>query len=103
MADMRIGTGLALSRPAQVAGGAAAGAAGAAGGKGFLDALAETAQQAIQRSKAGETAAMNGVAKTADLSEVVAAVTAAEVTLQTAVTLRDRMIQAYQDIIRMPI
>jgi flagellar hook-basal body complex protein FliE len=34
---------------------------------------------------------------------VVAAVTNAEVTLQTVLAVRDRVIQAYQDIIRMPI
>jgi flagellar hook-basal body complex protein FliE len=34
---------------------------------------------------------------------VVAAVHAAEITLQTVVAVRDRMISAYQDILRMPI
>jgi flagellar hook-basal body complex protein FliE len=34
---------------------------------------------------------------------VVTAVSNAEVTLQTAVAVRDRVIQAYLDIIRMPI
>ena len=39
----------------------------------------------------------------ANLQDVVEAVNAAEVTLQTVVAVRDRMIAAYQDIIRMPI
>ena len=39
----------------------------------------------------------------ADLTEVVTAITNAEVTLQTVVAVRDRMISAYQQIMRMPI
>ena len=38
----------------------------------------------------------------ANLQEVVEAVNAAEITLQTVVAVRDRMITAYQEIIRMP-
>jgi flagellar hook-basal body complex protein FliE len=34
---------------------------------------------------------------------VVAAVSKAELALQTTVTIRDRVVQAYQDIMRMPI
>ena len=44
-----------------------------------------------------------GIAGTADLREVVTAVTNAEVTLQTAIAIRDRVIRAYQDITSMPI
>ncbi len=44
-----------------------------------------------------------GIAGTADLREVVTAVTNAEVTLQTALAIRDRVIQAYKDVISMPI
>ena len=39
----------------------------------------------------------------ADLNELIVAVSKAELTLQTVVTVRDRAIQAYQDILRMPI
>ena len=39
----------------------------------------------------------------ADLRQVVTAVTNAEVTLQTAIAIRDRVIEAYQDIMRMSI
>ena len=37
------------------------------------------------------------------LPELVQAVSAAELTLQTTVAVRDRMISAYQEIMRMPI
>ena len=39
----------------------------------------------------------------ADLVDVVTAVAAAEATLETVVTVRDQVIKAYQDILRMPI
>ena len=39
----------------------------------------------------------------ADLVEVVTAVNSAEMALQTVVTVRDRVISAYQEILRMPI
>jgi flagellar hook-basal body complex protein FliE len=39
----------------------------------------------------------------ADLTEVITAVTNAELTLQTATTVRDKVVQAYQEILRMPI
>ena len=46
---------------------------------------------------------MAGIAKQAELADVITAVSNAEVTLQTVVAIRDRVIQAYQDIMRMPI
>jgi flagellar hook-basal body complex protein FliE len=40
---------------------------------------------------------------TADPTDVVQAVNSADMTLQTVVAIRDKMIGAYQDILRMPI
>src|SRR5437899_1784253 len=54
-------------------------------------------------ANAGEAASLNAVTGKADMSEVVTAVTNAEVALQTVTAVRDRVIQAYQDILRMPI
>ncbi len=45
---------------------------------------------------------VQAVAGGANLQEVVEAVNAAEITLQTVVAVRDRIITAYQEIIRMP-
>jgi flagellar hook-basal body complex protein FliE len=44
-----------------------------------------------------------GVTGENDLTDIVEAVTAAELTLQTVVAVRDRLVSAYQDIMRMPI
>lgn len=69
----------------------------------FVDVLRDAAQGALQSLKAGEEQTLRAAAGDADVSEVVMAVTQAEMTLETVVTLRDRVIQAYQDVINMPI
>jgi flagellar hook-basal body complex protein FliE len=51
----------------------------------------------------GEQASLQAVTGNADLSSVTQAVTDAQVALQTVVAVRDRIISAYQDIIKMPI
>ena len=72
-------------------------------GAGFADLVQQAAQGTVGSLKAGEQATMNAIAGNADLSQVVTAVSNAEVTLQAAVAVRDRVIQAYLDIMRMPI
>jgi flagellar hook-basal body complex protein FliE len=51
----------------------------------------------------GESQTVQAAAGTADLTQVVMAVSKAEMTLETVVTLRDKVVAAYQDILRMPI
>ena len=53
--------------------------------------------------QAGDAAATSVAAGEASLVDVVTAVSAAEVTLETAIAVRNRIIEAYQDILRMPI
>lgn len=69
--------------------------------------FAELVQTAVQGAsdslKAGEAAAAEVAAGEASLVDVVTAVSAAEVTLETAIAVRNRVIEAYQDILRMPI
>jgi flagellar hook-basal body complex protein FliE len=65
--------------------------------------LEQVLADGLAAGRKGETAATQAVAGHANLQEVVEAVHAAELTLQTVVAVRDRMITAYQDIIRMPI
>ena len=69
----------------------------------FADVLREAAQGAVDTMYAGEAQALKAAAGAADLQDVVTAVGKAELTLQTVVTLRDRVIQAYQEVLRMPI
>src|ERR1051325_7267434 len=81
----------------------ALGAATSAAGGGFADLVKSFANQSIDATSQGETASTKAIDKDAELVDVVSAVSNAEVTLDTVVTLRDRVIQAYQEIIRMPV
>jgi flagellar hook-basal body complex protein FliE len=62
-------------------------------------AVAETASTL----KAGEAAAAEVARGEASLVDVVTAISAAEVSLETALAVRNRVIEAYQEIMRMPI
>ena len=73
------------------------------GGADFSDALRAATEGAIGALQEGERQTLKAAAGTADLNDVVMAVGKAEMTLRTVVAVRDRMIQAYQEIIRMPI
>ena len=75
----------------------------AVGGGGFAGALQSALQDAIGTLGKAETTAAAGIAGTANVTDVVTAVSKAELALQTAMTIRDRVVQAYQDIIKMPI
>lgn len=73
------------------------------GGTDFGGVLARAISGAIDTTKAAERQAMGAIAGTGSLTELVSAVAKAELTLQTTVAIRDRVVQAYQDIMRMPI
>ena len=81
----------------------AAGAGAQAGGMNFGNVLADTMKEALGTMRAGETAAVQGAAGQGDIVQVVNSVTAAELTLETVVAIRDKVISAYQDIMKMPI
>ena len=53
--------------------------------------------------RAGEAESVKALTGRADLQQVVEAVTQAELSLQKATAVRDRVIAAYQEIMRMPI
>lgn len=69
----------------------------------FGDVLKSSALNAIETMRAGEAASARAVTGKASMPEVVQAVSAAEITLDMVVGIRDRMISAYQEIMRMPI
>jgi flagellar hook-basal body complex protein FliE len=57
---------------------------------------------AINAGETGEKLSLAAVNDGADLNQVVTAVAEAEVALNTVVAVRDKIIDAYKDIIRMP-
>ena len=79
-------------------------ATGKAGeGTAFSDALAAVASEMAQTLHAGEAAAQQAVSGQGDVQSVVEALTSTELALQTAVAVRDRVVEAYQEVLRMPI
>jgi flagellar hook-basal body complex protein FliE len=60
-------------------------------------------EDAASTGKAGEMQAMASVTGQAEMVDVVTAITAAEITLETVVAVRDKVMEAYQSIMRMPI
>lgn len=67
-------------------------------------ALLETEMSAnLANLRRGETIATDAITGKASVQEVVEALGAAELSLQKVTTVRDRVISAYQEIIRMPI
>ena len=72
-------------------------------GAGFGDFLTGAMKDAVGTMKAGKQMAAQQVAGKADVVNVVSAVNQAEMTLDTVVAVRDKVIQAYQSIMQMPI
>ncbi|MDW8443936.1 MAG: flagellar hook-basal body complex protein FliE [Acetobacteraceae bacterium] len=70
---------------------------------GFGQALERALSDTVRSAKEAEAKAIQAIAGTADITEVVTAVARAELALQTTIAIRDRVIQAYQDVMRMPI
>ena len=69
----------------------------------FGTALTQALDQAVQTGHAADEQATQAISGGGNLTEVVAALSHAEMTLQTATAIRDRVVQAYQDIMKMPI
>ncbi len=72
-------------------------------GGGFAEMVKEAVGNSIETLQAAEQQSLKAATKEADILEVVTAVGNAEVTLQSVVAVRDRVVQAYQEIMRMPI
>ena len=72
-------------------------------GDDFASLLKQSLGGAISTGQQAETQAASAITGGGDLTSVVTAVSRAELALQTTVAVRDRVLQAYQDIIKMPI
>jgi flagellar hook-basal body complex protein FliE len=79
----------------------ASGASGASGG-GFGDMVGDALKSTFDSVKASETVSANAMTGKASLTDVVTAVNGADVALKSVVAIRDKVISAYQDIIKMP-
>jgi flagellar hook-basal body complex protein FliE len=70
---------------------------------GFDGVLEQVAADAIGTLKAGEAASISSIQGKVSAQKVVEAVMSAERTLQMAVAVRDKVVQAYQEVSRMAI
>jgi flagellar hook-basal body complex protein FliE len=74
------------------------------GGSAFADMVKAAGEQTAQAlGTAEQVSAASNVSGAVELTDVVQAVNNAEIALQTVVAVRDRVVDAYQQIIRMPI
>jgi flagellar hook-basal body complex protein FliE len=69
----------------------------------FGNLVQEAVRQAGQSAGVAEQSAMQVAAGHGNIVDVVTAIAAAETQLETVMAVRDQVIQAYQEILRMPI
>lgn len=69
----------------------------------FADMVKDVTSSAIETGEKAEKMSAAAISGDADVTDVVTAVANAEITLQTMVAVRDKIISAYQEILRMPI
>ena len=78
-------------------------AAAQAAGPSFSDVLQNAMQDAVRTSRTAEAQMTAHTQGKADLVNVVTAVASAQASLETVMAVRDQVISAYQEIMRMPI
>jgi flagellar hook-basal body complex protein FliE len=69
----------------------------------FADLVKGALEEARRIGERSEQLSIEGIRDNADLSQVITAVAEAETTLQTVVSVRDKVVEAYKEILRMPI
>lgn len=69
----------------------------------FSQMVSNAATQAVETVRTGDSMAIAGLSGQAGLQQVVEATMAMESTVQVSVALRDKLVEAYQEVMRMPI
>ena len=72
-------------------------------GETFADLIKDVVEDAVVANKESEKVSMKAITGNADMREVAIAVANAEVSLQTVLTVRDKVVSAYQQIVKMPV
>jgi len=70
---------------------------------GFEDFLSNALSGAVKQIKGAEKTSMAAINKQASPIDLVSSITQAELTLQTIISVRDKVVNAYQEIFKMPI
>jgi len=68
----------------------------------FAGLVRSAVKEAVRIGERSEQLSIAGINDRADINQVVTAVAEAEVTLQTVVSIRDKVIESYKQILRMP-
>lgn len=71
-------------------------------GGGFADMVTDAVKGTMNNIKSAETVSANALIGKASLTDVVTAVNGADIALKSVVAIRDKVINAYQDIMKMP-
>ena len=79
------------------------GATGAGQGEDFAKLLADNVQGVLDQGRLSDTKAMDLVNGQGNLVDVVTAISQTELAIDTMVAVRDKVISAYEEIMRMPI
>lgn len=91
------GAGNLLKKPASLAGGAASGMPD------FSSLVGQALESTAQAGRNADAQAANVAAGRSDIVDVVTAVAESEAAIETLVAMRDRVIAAYEEIMRMPV
>jgi len=78
-------------------------AVGAEASEGFGAALNRAMEAGVQVGRSADAASTQALMGQGSVSDAVLSISRAELALQTAVSLRDRVVSAYQEVMRMPI
>jgi flagellar hook-basal body complex protein FliE len=85
------------------AGDTAKAAPSATAGDSFASMVGDSLNSAVKSGYKAESLSMKQIAGEADLKDVITAVANAEQTLETVVAVRDKVLNAYNEILKMPI
>ena len=69
----------------------------------FSNLVKSAVNEAAATSRTSEFVSAQALVNPGDLGSVVTAVSSAEITMQAVIAVRDKVVSAYQDILRMPI
>ena len=72
-------------------------------GPDFAKLLAESVQGVVNAGKASDQMSLDLVNGKGDIVDVVTAISQTEIAMETMITIRDKVISAYEEIMRMPI
>lgn len=72
-------------------------------GSNFADLLAQNVQGVVDQGKASDQMALDMISGKANVVDMVTALSETEMAIESMVTIRDRVISAYEEIMRMPI